>query len=204
MRLRQLKECQRQGERKGFGSKEGISHLLWVWGKPKKNLILPPTAKKEKKAEAHTYILHTLNSNNNKLLEAQADQTRIDLSQKERVTRGKREKESQRKIQRNCFYPCVARGPAGLSSLSLSLPALSLPTACFSLSPYLSLHQSPSAVLLPVGSAPSSPLLPPSITAFALSTVLGVSHPCRQQESRQRLEIKQQKRAAGNRGGERT
>ncbi|KAM7413084.1 hypothetical protein PAMA_020458 [Pampus argenteus] len=42
--------------------------------------------------------------------------------------------------------------------------------ACFSLSPYRSLHQSPSAVLLPVGSVPSSPL---SVAACTLSAVSG-------------------------------
>lgn len=41
--------------------------------------------------------------------------------------------------------PCVARRPAGPSSLSLSLAPLSLPKACFSLSPAPPLHQSPSA-----------------------------------------------------------
>lgn len=83
----------------------------------------------------------------------------------------------------------MALRPAGPSSLSLSLAPLSLPKACFSLSPAPPLHQSPSAVPLLTGSAPSSPLPPPSVAACALSAVLGVSHPCRQQKRRQQLEM---------------
>lgn len=72
-----------------------------------------------------------------------------------------------RKIWQNCILfffllffffqnPCVACRPAGPSSLSLSLAPLSLPKACFSLSPALPLHQSPSA---------SPPPLPPFFSA---------------------------------------
>lgn len=115
----------------------------------------PASYRKKKKSdsEAHTNTHSTTTTNS-----WRRRQTRRELISSPTRREEERESESERrrKTQKNCFYPRMALKPVGPSSLSLSLPPPSLPTACFSLSPYLSLYQSPSAVLLPVGPDPSS------------------------------------------------
>lgn len=120
--------------------------------------ILPTTKRKKYRKKTQTKIHSTATTTNS----WRRRQTRRELifSPMRRGLQGERWRKTQ-----NCFYPCMALRPVGPSSLSL--PPLSLPTACFSLSPHLSLHQSPSAVLLRVGPNTSSTLLLPFISRRA-------------------------------------
>lgn len=195
------KRMLKKGRRKGLGNKEGISHLPWVWDRPKKiSSCLPQQKKKQTQKHIHTY---TLNTNNNKLLEAQADQTRIDLSHKERVARGEREERKRdRGRSRGIVFTHV-----WLSGLQAPHPSHSHSLLCHSqrhVSLYLPISLSIN-LHLPSSSLQDQPLpllycLPPSLPAPSpLSQVCHIRTDSRRAGSDQKSDVRLKKSSSHKR-----